>query len=118
MAEEHPTPRTYLIVFLLLLGLLVLTVGMAFVDLDRIMGQSYWSMAVALGIAVAKAVLILLFFMHVKTGPRAVWVYAMAGFLWLGIMLTLTFSDYVTRNRPPGESPKGEPRYLMVQMKP
>ena len=112
-----PTTRRYVEIFLILLALLVLTCGAAFLNLDRILHGRFWSLGVALAIAIAKALLIMLFFMHVKFGPRPVWVFAGAGFLWLGIMLTLTFSDYVTRNRPPGESPKGEPRYL-VQMKP
>jgi hypothetical protein len=53
--------------------------------------------------------------MHVKYSARMVWAFAGAGFLWLGILFTLTFSDYVTRNHPSGVSPKGEPRYLQPQ---
>jgi cytochrome c oxidase subunit 4 len=42
-------------------------------------------------------VLVLLYFMHVADRTPLVWVFAFGGFLWLGILLVLTFSDYVTR---------------------
>ncbi len=45
-------------------------------------------------IAVTKAVLVILFFMHVKYGSRMTKVVVIAGFFWLGIMLTITMSDY------------------------
>jgi cytochrome c oxidase subunit 4 len=63
-------------------------------------------------IAIAKGVLILLFFMHVKFSSRQAVVFAGAGFLWLCILLVLTMSDYLTRNHPPDLTFKGEPRYL------
>ena len=101
MSDSSPHPRTYLTILLILIGLLVVTVLAAFVDLDRLLPGHFWARSVALLIAAAKGILILLFFMHVKTGPRRAIVFAGAGFLWLGIMLVLTFSDYLTRNHPP-----------------
>lgn len=114
MAHEHPTPRTYALVFLILLLLLALTLLAAFVDVDRWLPGGFWSLSIALAIATAKGLLILLYFMHVKFGPPRAAVFAGAGFLWLGILVVLTMSDYFTRNHPPGMNPKGEPRYLEV----
>jgi len=113
-AIHHPPPSigTYTVVFAGLLVLLLLTVGAAFVDVDRYLPGTFWPLAIALGIAVAKGVLIVLYFMHVRSGSRRAAVFAVAGFVWLGILLTLTFADYLSRNHPAGGSPKGEPRYL------
>jgi len=52
---------------------------------------------VALVIAVTKAVLVILFFMHVKYSTRLTKVVVVASFFWLGIMLTITMSDYLFR---------------------
>jgi len=100
-----------------LMALLVLTVVAAFVNLDRWTSAhglgSGWNTAVALSIAVLKGLLILLFFMHVRYGSHLTWVFSAAGFVWLMIMLTLTMTDYFSRNHPAGANAKGEPRYLM-----
>jgi hypothetical protein len=50
--------------------------------------------------------------MHLKFGAKQVAAFAAAGFLWLGILVTLTMSDYITRNHPPSMNYKGEPHYL------
>jgi cytochrome c oxidase subunit 4 len=52
---------------------------------------------VALVIAIIKAVLVILFFMHVKDASRITWIFCISAFLWLVIMLALTFGDYMTR---------------------
>ena len=50
-------------------------------------------------IAVAKATLVVLFFMHVRYSTRLTWVVVAGSVFWLGILLALTFSDYLTRFR-------------------
>lgn len=104
---QHVIPvRTNLIVFALLMGLLALTVGAAFFDVgDRLGGlgvnehvASAVNLAIALAIAVMKAVLIMLFFMHLMYSARLTWVFAGAAFVWLGILLVLTLSDYFSRD--------------------
>ena len=116
MLQPMPKHRTYVIIYLALMTLLALTVGAAFVPFDEILPGRGWSIAIALTIAILKAILILLFFMHIRYTPRVTWAFAGAGFLWLSIMLVLTMSDYLTRNHPPEAIYKGEPRYLpMVQ---
>jgi cytochrome c oxidase subunit 4 len=114
--EEHiVSPKIYVVILVTLMVLLVVTVLAAFVDLDKLLGHghqgtAYWNMGVALLIAICKAILIILFFMHVKYASRLVWAFAAAGFVWLGIMMTLTLSDYFSRNYPTA-SPKSSPTW-------
>jgi cytochrome c oxidase subunit 4 len=75
--------------------LLVVTILAAQFDLGR------FSLAIALTIAVIKAVLIVLFFMHVRYGSREVVVFAVAAYLWVAILMTGTLYDYATRNWVP-----------------
>jgi cytochrome c oxidase subunit 4 len=91
--SHHIVPRTtYCIVFGLLLVLLLATVGAATLPLGP------WSIVVALGIAVAKATLIVLFFMHVRYSGSLVQVFSVAGVVWLALLFLFTFSDYLTRH--------------------
>lgn len=52
---------------------------------------------IALLIATIKAVLVILFFMHVIHSTRLTWVVVIGAFLWLGVLFVLTFADYLTR---------------------
>ncbi len=56
-----------------------------------------WNTPIALIIATIKAVLVILFFMHVIHSTRLTWVVIIASFLWLGVLFVLTFADYLTR---------------------
>ncbi len=89
--NTHTTRKTYFLIYAALLILLFATYGAAFLELGPL------HTPVALGIAVAKALLILLFFMHVRTSSRVTWLFAAAGFLWLAILFTLAMSDYLSR---------------------
>lgn len=96
MSSKHIVPvNVYLRVFATLMGLMVLTVLAALVNLGPL------STPIALFIAVVKGVLIVLFFMHVKYAGKMTWIFSGAAFLWLGIMLALTFSDYAARGSAP-----------------
>ena len=92
----HPV-RTYLMVFGALGVLLIVTVLATYLPTSE-----PWSFLIALVIAAIKAVLVILFFMHVKDASRVTWLFCGCSFLWLAIMLALTFGDYLTR--PRGES--------------
>ena len=83
---------TYLAVFLALMVGTALTTWIAYVDLGR------WNTVVALTIAVIKMVLVVLFFMHAKYATGLTRVIIIAGFFWLGIMITLSLSDELTRH--------------------
>jgi cytochrome c oxidase subunit 4 len=89
---HHVVPKsTYVIIFVWLLVLLVLTVAASKVDLG------FWNAPVALTIAIVKAVLIVLFFMHVRYSSRLVQLFAASGFVWLAIMLSFTMADVWAR---------------------
>jgi cytochrome c oxidase subunit 4 len=91
MSPHVIPPRTYFSVFAALIALTLLTVGLSFVDLGK------WHTAVGLCIAVSKGLLVVLFFMHILYSTRLTWVFVASGFFWLGILIALTMSDYLTR---------------------
>lgn len=89
----HIVPqKTYFTIFALLIGLTVLTTWVASVHIE-----APWNTWVALAIAVCKATLVILFFMHVKYTSNLTRIAVVAGFFWLAILLTLTLSDILTR---------------------
>lgn len=91
MSDVHPTPRTYAWTAVALFALLAATVGTSYLPLARL------GLAVALTIALTKATLVGLYFMHVRYGPPIVRIFATAGILWLAILFWLTLNDYLTR---------------------
>ena len=92
MSSVHVSPlSTYITIFSALMVLTALTVGVAFLNLGS------FNPVVALGVACIKATLVILYFMHVRYGPRLIWVLAGSGFAWLAILLAFTVADYVTR---------------------
>jgi cytochrome c oxidase subunit 4 len=78
-------------IWLVLMLLLFLTWGVAQINFGR------WNIVMAMTIAVVKALLVILFFMHVRYRNRLTWVFVGAGFFWLAILFGLTMSDYLTR---------------------
>ncbi len=103
IGHDRPAPSvtTYVVIWALLMVLLALTVAAASIDFAK-MHAEWLNFTVALTIAIIKAALVMVFFMHVKYGSRLIWVFAVAAFVWLGIMLVLTFSDYLFRGSLPG----------------
>ena len=92
MEHSHILPKkVYYAIFAILMVCTALTVWIAFIDLGPL------NTVVALTIAVFKATLVILFFMHVKYSTRLTWVVVAGSFFWLGIMLVITMSDYLTR---------------------
>ncbi len=71
--------------------LLVLTVAISLIDLGSL------NIVAALAIAVAKMLLVVLFFMHVRWSSRMVWLFASGGLVWLGILFMLTMADFLSR---------------------
>lgn len=96
MKTHHIVPvKVYVSVFAALLVLLAITVAASYVPLGR------FNVVIALMIAIAKTFLVMLFFMHVRYSGRLIWIYVGVGFFWLGILLALTLSDFLTRWWPP-----------------
>lgn len=91
--HEHVVPiSTYLAVFAALLIATGLTTWIAFQDLGK------WNFVVAIAIAVCKATLVVLFFMHVKYNKGLSRIVLVGAVFWLGIMITFTLSDELTRH--------------------
>jgi cytochrome c oxidase subunit 4 len=90
---SHPIvpPRVYLTVWALLLALTAATVHIAGIDLGVL------NVVVMLGIAVTKAVLVILFFMQVRYASRLTWLVVASGFVWFGILVLFTMADVLTR---------------------
>ncbi len=101
MSEHIVSRKVYFAIFGALMVGTALTVFAAFVDLDKVFHGA--NTVVALTIAVFKATLVVLYFMHVRYSSRLTWVIVAAGFFWLGIMFVFTISDYMTR--PNGLTP-------------
>ena len=85
----------YLVVFGILMVGTILTVLVAFVDLDHIFPGA--NTLVALSIAFFKMGAVVLIFMHVRWSSRLIWLTVLAGFFWLAIMFAFTMQDYLTR---------------------
>ena len=84
----------YYRVFAALMVLFVVTVAAALVDFTHLIGPEFG----CLNIVVVKAVIIVLYFMHVRYSSRLTQVIAVAAFLWLGILFLFTLTDYFSRS--------------------
>ena len=82
----------YIGIFVALMILTGLTVAVSRVDVGAL------NTPIALAIAVIKATLVVLFFMHVIHSTRLTWVVIISSFLWLGLLFVLSFADYLTRD--------------------
>ena len=91
MTSRAPTRKLLFAIWLALLVLLFVTWGVAQFDLGK------FNVVAAMTIAIAKLLLVILFFMHVRYSPRLTWIFVAAGFFWLAIMISLTLGDYLTR---------------------
>jgi cytochrome c oxidase subunit 4 len=83
--------KTYFAVFAALLVLTGVTTAASFINLGPL------NVAVAMSIAVTKALLVALYFMHLRHSNRLTLVFALASLLWLMHMMTASLSDYISR---------------------
>ena len=89
---HHVTPlRVYFLVFV------ALAIGTLLTWYASTVNLGWANTPIALVIAAIKAVLVILFFMHVIYSPRLTWVVIIGAFLWLAVLFVLTFADYLTR---------------------
>ena len=94
--SHHVVPvRTYLLVFSGLLVLTAITVAVAFQHLG-----DPWNDVVAMAIAITKATLVVLFFMHVKWSSPMVKLSVVSAVVFLALLLGITWSDYWARQAP------------------
>jgi cytochrome c oxidase subunit 4 len=93
--SEHVVPvRVYLVVFAVLLVLTALTTWVAFVDLGPL------NVIIMFGIAVVKATLVVLFFMHVRYSSRLTWLVVSTGVAFLLFMVVSITADMWIRILP------------------
>jgi cytochrome c oxidase subunit 4 len=91
--EHHIVgPKTYLSILVALLVLTAITTSAAFINMG------VFSPIVALGIACLKAVLVILFFMHIRYSSKVMMLTVGAGFFTFLVLITMTLSDYISRN--------------------
>ena len=97
MADAHASPhhitplRTYILIFF------ALAIGTLLTWFASTVNLGWANTPIALVIATTKAVLVILFFMHVIHSTRLTWVVIIASFLWLSVLFVLTFTDYLSR---------------------
>ena len=90
--SAHILPkRIYFTIYGILILCTYLTVQLAFFDLGPL------NAIAAIGIAILKATLVVLYFMHLKYSPRLTAAVVAGGVFWLGILVALTMTDYLTR---------------------
>lgn len=82
---------TYFLVFVALMVGTAITVAVTYVDLG------WLNLPLALAIATTKAMLVILFFMHLKDHPKLIKVTFAAAFFFFAILIAHTLSDYLSR---------------------
>jgi cytochrome c oxidase subunit 4 len=85
------TKGSYVAVFAALIVLTLVTVAVTYVDLGAL------NLAVAMAIAITKATLVVLFFMHARYSERLVQVTIVTALLFLAVLAVFSFGDYLTR---------------------
>jgi cytochrome c oxidase subunit 4 len=90
-SDSPPPLRHYAWTWLALLVLLALTAGSAFVPMGAL------NLVANLAIALAKALLVVFAFMHVRRGTPMIRVFALAGLLWLALLAGLSATDFAVR---------------------
>ena len=85
------TKFSYFLVFMALMVGTAVTVAVTYVDLGSL------NIIVALAIAVTKATLVVLYFMHLKYSPKIIKVTFGAAFFFFAILVVHTLTDYLTR---------------------
>ncbi|MGI8735126.1 MAG: cytochrome C oxidase subunit IV family protein [Pyrinomonadaceae bacterium] len=92
MSEHIVSVKVYLMIFVALMAGTALTVWAGLQDFPGPL-----NVVIALTIAVIKATLVVLYFMHVRYSSHLIWVIFASALFWMGILFALTFSDYWTR---------------------
>lgn len=91
--KEHIVPtKVYFVIFGALMVLTLATIEVSFLNLGAL------NAVVAMSIAAFKALLVVLYFMHVRYSSRLTQVIAATGIFWLIILIALTLGDYLTRS--------------------
>src|SRR5437667_9002726 len=95
MTEKVVSPKIHIWTCVALLVLLAVRWSIGHVNLGP------FNLIVALAVSTTKAIIIALFFMQIKGSSRLLHLPAVAGVMWLLILISLTLSDYFTRGWVP-----------------
>lgn len=95
MSHTIVPQKTYIYIFLSLIGLTALTTAVAYLDLGP------FNTAAALAIAFTKMMLVILFFMNVRNSSGLIRIVIVAAFFWFALLVAFTMSDYHTRTWTP-----------------
>ena len=90
------SPTSYTVVCAVLVALTLVTLSVSFIPL-----RGVWHVVAGLTIGLIKATLVVLFFMHALVGNRVTWIVIAVSCFWLGLLVILPMSDYLTRNMVP-----------------
>jgi cytochrome c oxidase subunit 4 len=82
---------SYFAIFAALMVLTMVTVGVTYIDLGAL------NLLTALAIAIIKATLVVLFFMHARYSERLVHVTILTALAFLAILAAFSLGDYFTR---------------------
>ena len=91
VAHHIVSPAVYGMIFGVLMIGTLLTVGASMINLGPL------NAPIAIGIAVTKAVFVVLFFMHVKYSSKLVKLTVSAGFFTFVVLVMMSLLDYVSR---------------------
>jgi cytochrome c oxidase subunit 4 len=91
MASHISPTRIYFTIFGALMVLTAITVAVAFINLGA------FNFPIAFGIAITKATLVILFFMHAKYSSRLTKLVIVSGIFFLIVLFGLTMTDYASR---------------------
>jgi cytochrome c oxidase subunit 4 len=104
--QDHVLPiSVYVKTYIVLLVLMFVTVAVALLPhwIPAMYHMSLLNNLIAMGVAITKAILVILFFMHVKFSTRLTQLFAALGFAWFTILF-IGLLDYMTRR---GEATRG-----------
>lgn len=96
MQEEHAehhivSPKVYLLIFAALLIFTAITVAAAFVEMGP------FNPIIALAIACTKAVLVVLYFMHIRYSSKLMKLTVTSGVFMFLVLISMTLADYMSR---------------------
>jgi len=91
MTEHVVTKKQYALIFAILMLLTMATTAIGMIDLGRL------NVVVALVIATIKALLVVLFFMHIYWSSKLNKLVVVSGVVWLALLLWLTLTDIFSR---------------------
>jgi cytochrome c oxidase subunit IV len=110
---SHVAPKSlYYTIFGALMVLTILTVEVATHNFG------FLNFPVAIGIAITKATLVILFFMHAKYSSTLTKLFVGTAFFFLAIMLGLTMTDYMSRGMATYAGGSGGAGYSVRQPRP